>query len=417
MIDAGSFPGSGTPLAEPLIFDGEDGQELAEYFGDEQGIDQTSLQDEYDRRWILNLSMHFRDKSNREKFFNTYAKTPTTWRRVTISLDYGDTPKDSLEADLSTLHYQRDKRLQIFQTIRKLLARQNQMREFADSRSMGTSEPTIECIVGGQQTGSFPDSGAPANFLSKTYADKLGVPIRSESSRWFKTGIGNAFQSLGTVIVPFSFEGEREQYPLEFHVMSRALRDVVLGGPFLRLTKTLSHFKHRITRKLRHLRLPQVCYVQGLQQQIFGYVDGEFTEALPDTGSDILAMSTEYAKRRSLHIDDSEEHRIEILFADGSVGTTRGIVKDVAWEFASSPSEVYRKGFYVLDDLECDVLLNYDFLEETDAFSYYEDSFTQSMFIDGEDVASFFTITKMPAFMEDFRDRFRSDSTVTAEGE
>jgi hypothetical protein len=67
--------------------------------------------------------------------------------------------------------------------------------------------------------------------------------------------------------------------------------------------------------------------------------------------------------------------------------------------------------------LECDVLLNYDFLEETDAFSYYEDSFAQSIFIDEEDVASFFTITKMPAFMEDFRDRFRSELRVAAEGE
>ncbi|KXT07660.1 hypothetical protein AC578_10229 [Pseudocercospora eumusae] len=84
-------------------------------------IDKTSLQEEHDRRWILNLSMHFRDKSNREKFFVTYAERPNQWRRVTVSLDYRNAPADSLEADLSTLSYQRDKSLRIYEAIRDSL--------------------------------------------------------------------------------------------------------------------------------------------------------------------------------------------------------------------------------------------------------------------------------------------------------
>jgi serine/threonine protein kinase len=88
---------------------------------DERELDRVSLQDEYDRRWILNLSMHFRDKSNREKFFVTYAETPTRWRRLTVSLDYREAPEGSLEADLSTLHYQRDKSFRIYEAIRESL--------------------------------------------------------------------------------------------------------------------------------------------------------------------------------------------------------------------------------------------------------------------------------------------------------
>ncbi|KAK5163919.1 uncharacterized protein LTR77_010314 [Saxophila tyrrhenica] len=91
------------------------------YDGDEEEID-TALQDEYDQRWILNLSMQFRDKSNREKFFVTYAETPSNWRRLTISLDYRKAPEGSLEADLSTLHYQRDKSFRIYESIRESLA-------------------------------------------------------------------------------------------------------------------------------------------------------------------------------------------------------------------------------------------------------------------------------------------------------
>lgn len=40
---------------------------------------------ELDTKWILNLSMHFRDKSDREKFFITFAEKPNRWRRVTVS--------------------------------------------------------------------------------------------------------------------------------------------------------------------------------------------------------------------------------------------------------------------------------------------------------------------------------------------
>ncbi|KAK3109816.1 hypothetical protein LTR53_016526 [Teratosphaeriaceae sp. CCFEE 6253] len=89
---------------------------------DEQDLDQAALREEYDQRWILNLSMHFRDKSNREKFFVTFADQPSRWRRLTISLDYRDAPADSLEADLSTLHYQRDKSFRIYEAIRESLA-------------------------------------------------------------------------------------------------------------------------------------------------------------------------------------------------------------------------------------------------------------------------------------------------------
>ena len=107
-----------TPLQIPDLTNGD-----VEIYDeeDDRSIDQTSLQDEYDRRWILNLSMHFRDKSNREKFFVTYAQTPTRWRRLTISLDYRNAPEGSLEADLSTLHFQRDKSFQIYQAIRESL--------------------------------------------------------------------------------------------------------------------------------------------------------------------------------------------------------------------------------------------------------------------------------------------------------
>jgi hypothetical protein len=84
-------------------------------------IDDVRLQEELEAKWILNLSMHFRDMSDREKFFVTFAEEPTRWRRVTVSCDYRHLEPDSLEADLKTLHYQRDKSSRIYEAIRDSL--------------------------------------------------------------------------------------------------------------------------------------------------------------------------------------------------------------------------------------------------------------------------------------------------------
>lgn len=85
-----------------------------------QAFDEMIVE-ELERRWILNLSMHFRDKSKREKFFVTFAETPTHWRRVTISLDYRNAPEGSLEEELQRTRFQRDKSARIYEAIRDSL--------------------------------------------------------------------------------------------------------------------------------------------------------------------------------------------------------------------------------------------------------------------------------------------------------
>ncbi|KAK4130738.1 hypothetical protein BT67DRAFT_208994 [Trichocladium antarcticum] len=76
---------------------------------------------ELERIWILNLSMHFRDRSRREKFFVTYRQHDHLWRRVTVSLDYRNAPENSLESALAEMTYQRDKSAKIYEAIRDSL--------------------------------------------------------------------------------------------------------------------------------------------------------------------------------------------------------------------------------------------------------------------------------------------------------
>ncbi|KAI1377575.1 hypothetical protein F4677DRAFT_41021 [Hypoxylon crocopeplum] len=82
---------------------------------------EAMINDELERKWILNLSMHFRDKSRREKFFVTYREDEFLWRRVTISLDYRNAPDDSLEKDLLHIKFQREKSAKIYEAIRESL--------------------------------------------------------------------------------------------------------------------------------------------------------------------------------------------------------------------------------------------------------------------------------------------------------
>ncbi|KAF7534969.1 hypothetical protein G7054_g5771 [Neopestalotiopsis clavispora] len=81
----------------------------------------TQIRDELESKWILNLSMHFRDRSRREKFFVTYREKESQWRRVTISLDYRNAPPDSLEGDLQDTKFQREKSAKIYEAIRESL--------------------------------------------------------------------------------------------------------------------------------------------------------------------------------------------------------------------------------------------------------------------------------------------------------
>lgn len=80
------------------------------------------IHEELERMWILNLSMHFRDKSKREKFFVTYRERDTLWRRVTISVDYRNAAENSLELELAHIKFQRDKIAKIYDAIRESLA-------------------------------------------------------------------------------------------------------------------------------------------------------------------------------------------------------------------------------------------------------------------------------------------------------
>lgn len=137
------------------------------------------IQSELENVWILNLSMHFRDRSKREKFFVTYRERDTIWRRVTISLDYRLAPPDSLEGELSTMKLQRDKSAKIYEAIRDSLP-DIQFYDTATNLKLQTSDGRLHVHVVEDGNVSNPQMTAlctnPTNQFNLISRKKLTIP-------------------------------------------------------------------------------------------------------------------------------------------------------------------------------------------------------------------------------------------------
>lgn len=188
-----------------------------------------------------------------------------------------------------------------------------------------------------------------------------------------KSAAGSLISILGTVTLPFSFEGEQKSHRLEFNVLRHAVHDVILGSPFLKLTETMTRHVHRIKQKLREACSPRLCFL-GSQQYVGGWANGTYVDAMPDTGAHISVMSASFAREHGFAVNTAETHRKDLEFADGSMATTMGVVEGVEWNFESSRGSHWLD-VYVLEGLQTDLILDNTFLLDTDAFVLHEDDF------------------------------------------
>lgn len=234
-------------------------------------------------------------------------------------------------------------------------------------------EPTLSARLKGNDVFAFPDTGAAANFISLKYVRSRGLNVNLEARRRVKSAAGSLISILGTVTLPFSFEGEQKSHRLEFNVLRHAVHDVILGSPFLKLTETMTRHVHRIKQKLREVCSPRLCFL-GSQQYVGGWANGTYVDAMPDTGAHISVMSASFAREHGFAVNTAETHRKDLEFADGSMATTMGVVEGVEWNFESS-RDSHWLDVYVLEGLQTDLILDNTFLLDTDAFVLHEDDF------------------------------------------
>jgi hypothetical protein len=255
--------------------------------------------------------------------------------------------------------------------------------------------------INGVRVKAFPDSGSSRDIVSHEFVKKhfQAHHMVSTSAYDMKIPNGRTVRTLGEIELPFRFEGESEAHVRRFAVLPSCVHDVVLGKTFLRLTRTFTRFKKRLREKLvKCLGNLRMHLMGDSDEQVLGQMNGYLTSACPDTGSDIMAMSSHFAKQRGYHIDDSQANKIQVQFADGSFGRTKGKISKLTWKFGygMGPVDSFEIDFYVLDELPCDVILSNEFLFDNNVFERFEKYFVQFEGEDEDDGAdSFYMIQRV----------------------
>ncbi|KAG2415574.1 hypothetical protein HFD88_006765 [Aspergillus terreus] len=233
--------------------------------------------------------------------------------------------------------------------------------------SSASRQYLVEGDVNGTTVEALPDSGADMCFISPKLASDLGLIPDPWTRKKIQLANKKCVQSPGMVEVAWRFSKEQKPHILNCWILPGCVHDIVLGSHFLNATKTLTTFKNRIKSKL--VDLPRRLRLRLLgeeKQRLWGYLDGHLTAALPDTGSDAMLISSTYARKIGLPIDQDFGELLEVEFADGTTAWTSGVIRDVPWEVGGT---TVRCDFHVLDDLCVDVVLSKNYLFDLDVFS------------------------------------------------
>ncbi|MCJ1245212.1 hypothetical protein MMC30_002413 [Trapelia coarctata] len=223
------------------------------------------------------------------------------------------------------------------------------------------------------------DTGAEGNFISKELASRLGLRVLENVSECqaFSMGNGKLVRSVGKTRAMVTFANEPEtRIKCWFNVLPRLTASLIMGSNFLKVTKTLSKYKHRLQACVPITgALPSVNLIGSTKlakSRFFCHVDGRPTYVNADSASDLDLMSSTYVRAHRYRLDRRLQVCKYVQLADGTVAQTIGQVTAVV-----KLKDGYRhtRTFDVLPCLTSDVLFGDEFLDQIDAFGSYEDSF------------------------------------------
>lgn len=258
--------------------------------------------------------------------------------------------------------------------------------------------------LGSVAVSACPDFGSQLDTVSAAFAKRHGLHVDERTTKSVRLPNGHLTGATGVVTLPFRFQNERKQYYRDFHVLQECTHEVILGSSFLKMTKTLTHFQHRIQEKLVSVSSrPKVCLAGGQKQRVMGFLNRGLVSAIPDTGSDVMLMSSGYAKERNLVVHDGHHDQTYLELADVSVIRTRGQVHSCLWSFRpdDTPIEV---NFHVLDKLPFDVILSNEFLLVNDVFTEYPLSFYEDAYAVDEE-SNELSLVRELSFWDRLKDR------------
>jgi len=223
------------------------------------------------------------------------------------------------------------------------------------------------------------DTGAEGNFISKDDASRLGLRVRENASECqpFSMANGKLVHSIGKARAWVTFANEPEtRIKCWFNVLPKLTASPIMGSKFIKVTQTLSKYKHRLQacKPITGI-LPSVNLIGSItlaKSRFFCLVDGRPTYVNADSASDLDLMSSAYVRAHRYRLDRRLQVCKYIQLADGTITQTIGQVTAVV---KLKDGHGHKRTFDVLPGLTSSDLFGDEFLEQIDAFGSYEDSF------------------------------------------
>ncbi len=262
--------------------------------------------------------------------------------------------------------------------------------------------------INGVPVNALPDTGSSVDAISEDFAKLHGLRIRATDTRSIRLIGGHVAESVGRIVGDFTFQGEKHGYRREFHVLRNSVCELVLGRKFLDQTKTLTEFCRRIVKRVRP------CVQKGNRlflldefpkDRLRCTVNGSEASAVADTGSDLMLVSGDYARRNKLQVRRGERYRREVELIDGSTILTDGMALNAKLELDSPPKSSHELDYgqyldftavlssylspganpaakatficdlHVIENLPCDIILSNEFIFENQVFSRFKHLF------------------------------------------
>jgi hypothetical protein len=221
------------------------------------------------------------------------------------------------------------------------------------------------------------DYCAKKNFMTKSYADRLGLVINRKSVLSVLTGSGKSVTTIGTATARFRFKLDPQVYALSFEILQDCIHDLILGKRFLKATKTFSSAVNRARRLVRgvinKVTGHHALFLGDSAPNFTGRLNGKTQTALADSGSKVLLMDEDYAQSLGLPIVRGDGHHLRLVFADNSTAVTSGMAVGVKWSFGiTNWAKEYSLDFHLLKNAPAPVILSDQLLFEADAYSTFD---------------------------------------------
>ena len=238
----------------------------------------------------------------------------------------------------------------------------------------------LPMMLQGKAIGAQHDTGAEgSNFMTSKLAEDLKLHVRTKESdrKSFSMGTGKVRRAIGRVRAWCAFAKESgTKMKCWFYVLPKLASPLIMGSQFLKDTKTMSHFTHRLADQLPCTpSTPMVNLISSTQQakrRLVAFIDDRQTYINADSGSHLDLMSSAYIKKYGYKLDRRRECRKRLQLADATAAETIGQVEA---ELMLNDGSTYLKTFDVLPGLMSEVLVGEDTLAELKIFTEHESSF------------------------------------------